>query len=464
MSRFAPDFKSYQLVVLDYNGDSWSEQTNKRFLEYVKNGGGVVIYHAANNAFPKWKEYNEIIALGGWGGRNEASGPYVYWENNKLVTNNEPGGGGSHGPAHEFVLTARNKENPVLTGLPDKWKHAKDELYSKLRGPGNIKETLYTAFSDAEKGGSGREEPLIFTVNFGNARIFHTALGHAGSSLENNPSMQCAGFQITLLRGSEWAATGKVTQSVPDDFPNADKISLRSNYKYYPKPMGMKPQMSEYWLPQPAIVTPGKVTNNAYITAPSDAIVLFDGTDLSKWKKSNGDAAGWKVHDGIVTIDKSTGDILTKDEFKDFQLHIEWLIPENMSGKSQARGNSGVYLQNLYEIQILDTYNNETYANGGAGSIYKQSPPLVNPIRKPGEWNEYDIIFTAPTFTKDGQYRTPPTVTVIFNGVLVQNNTTILGDTPYMGIPKYKEHGRGPIALQDHGDRVKFRNIWIREL
>jgi hypothetical protein len=279
--------------------------------------------------------------------------------------------------------------------------------------------------------------------------------------------MQCTGFQTTLLRGCEWAATGKVTQAVPDDFPNADKVSLRPNYKYYPKLMEMKPQMSEYWLPQPAIVAPGSVTNNAFISAPSDAIVLFDGKDLSQWKKPNGEEAGWKVHEGIVTVDKSTGDIQTKNEFRDFQLHIEWLIPENVTGTNQARGNSGVYLQNLYEIQILDTYNHETYANGAAGSIYKQMPPLVNPIRKPGEWNEYDIIFTAPTFTKDGQYRTPPTVTVIFNGVLVQNHTIIKGTTEYVGLPNIVNRDKGPILLQSHGDPsepISFRNIWIREL
>jgi hypothetical protein len=174
-----------------------------------------------------------------------------------------------------------------------------------------------------------------------------------------------------------------------------------------------------------------------------------------------------KSQDGIVTVSKSSGDILTKDEFKDFQLHLEWFIPEKISGQSQSRGNSGVYIHGLYEIQILDSYNNETYANGAAGSLYKQNAPLVNPIRKPGEWNEYDIIFTAPTFTKDGQYRTPPTVTVLFNGVLVQNHTLIKGTTEYCGLPRVVVKEKGPILLQTHGDPsepISFRNIWIREL
>ncbi|MDR1897652.1 MAG: ThuA domain-containing protein [Prevotellaceae bacterium] len=231
MSTFILDFKPYQLVILDYNGDSWPEETNKRFVEYAKQGGGIVIYHAADNAFPQWKEFNEIIALGGWGNRNESSGPWVYWENGKLVKNYSPGSGGSHGAKHEFVLTERDAKHPITKGLPKQWKHAVDEAYDRMRGPGNIKTLLYTAFADPAKNGSGREEPLIFTVKFGKARIFHTMLGHAGNSFEQNPAMQCTGFQVTLLRGCEWAATGKVTQPVPDDFPTAEKSSLRPNYK-----------------------------------------------------------------------------------------------------------------------------------------------------------------------------------------------------------------------------------------
>jgi hypothetical protein len=464
MRHFTPAFKSYQLVVLDYNGDEWSDATKKSFVEYAGNGGGIVVYHAADNAFPGWKEYNEITGLGGWGGRNEKSGPWVYWKDGKLYRDNSPGAGGSHGAAHEYVLTKRaDDKNPIMNGLPDSWKHATDELYDRLRGPGNIN-ALYTAFSDREKGGSGREEPLLFTVNYGKARIFHTALGHAGKTLEDNPAMQCAGFQVMLLRGCEWAATGSVTQKIPDDFPSKDKISLRRNYKYYPKQMAMRPEMSEYWEPQPAVVTPGEPTSGACMTAPSDAVVLFDGKDLSKWQKTNGEPAAWHVHDGIVTVVAPAGDIRTKDEFRDFQLHVEWTAPVEIVGKSQGRGNSGVFLQGLYEVQVLDTYNNETYANGGAGSIYKQSPPLVNPIRKPGEWNVYDIIFTAPTFTKDGNYRTHPVVTVLFNGVVVQNGTIIQGTTEYIGFPKTVQREKGPIILQTHGNPVSYRNIWIREL
>lgn len=231
MSGFVLDFRPYQLVVLDYNGDSWPEETNRRFLEYVQNGGGVVIYHAADNAFSKWPEFNRICALGGWEGRNENSGPYVYWKDGKLVKDSSAGPGGSHGRQHEYVLNGRDKVHPVVKGLPLKWRHAKDELYDRMRGPGNIRDILYTAYSDKETNGSGREEPLVFTVDYGNARIFHTMLGHAGATTEDNIAMQCTGFQVLLLRGAEWAATGKVTQKVPKDFPTETTCSYRKDYK-----------------------------------------------------------------------------------------------------------------------------------------------------------------------------------------------------------------------------------------
>lgn len=242
---------------------------------------------------------------------------------------------------------------------------------------------------------------------------------------------------------------------------------VNAQQKEYPKPEPMKPGMSEYWTPQPAIVTPGSARPDAFLSAPSDAIVLFDGKDLSAWESAKGGPAQWIVRNGAFTIDKKTGDIQTKQKFENFQLHIEWQIPENITGSSQVRGNSGVYLQGLYEIQILDCYNNETYVNGQTGSVYKQTPPLANAMRKPGEWNVYDIIYSAPVFRGDGAYRVPPYVTVIQNGVLLQNHTAILGTTEYIGFPKVSRHGAGPILLQSHGDPsppISFRNIWIREL
>lgn len=241
-------------------------------------------------------------------------------------------------------------------------------------------------------------------------------------------------------------------------------MTVNAQEKKYPEQEKMTAGMSEYWTPQPRIVTPGDIKTN---TAPSDAIVLFDGKDLSKWQNSDGKAAGWDVHDGVVTVNKKNGDIRTKENFGSFQLHLEWSAPKGIEGTSQSRGNSGVYLQGMYEIQVLDNYQNETYVDGMVGSIYKQTPPLVNVMRKPGEWNVYDIIYTAPVFKEDGSYLYRPRVTLIQNGVVLQNNTEILGTTEYIGFPRVVKHGDGPILLQAHGDPsipISYRNIWIRKL
>ena len=231
------------------------------------------------------------------------------------------------------------------------------------------------------------------------------------------------------------------------------------------KTMGMQPQMTELYAPQPAKVEAGDFATNG---APSDAIVLFDGTNLDSWTSDEGGRAGWTINgDGTMTVNKKAGDIRTKESFGDFQLHIEWCVPCGIHGEGQGRGNSGVYMQGKYEVQVLDNYENQTYINGMAASIYKQSAPLVNPCRKNGEWNVYDIIYSAPTFKEDGTYRTKPFITILFNGVLVQNHTMILGTTEYVGLPTFAPHGDGPIVLQSHGDPsepISFRNIWIRKL
>jgi type 1 glutamine amidotransferase len=293
MSTFDPDFSKYKLVVIDYNGDSWSEKTNAAFLKYVTNGGGVVIYHAADNAFPEWKEYNQIIGLGGWGKRDEKSGPYVYYRGNEIVRDDTSKGiGGTHGPRSEFLVKIRMPEHPITKGLPANWMHGNDELYSLLRGPAENMEILATAFSatrqprqaggmnqpnapggrpanatgrPAQAGGmtppntpaarpaqaagttqaqaaaaaaaaprnmmrrEGRDEPALMTITYGKGRIFHTILGHADEG--GGPAMQCVGFIITLQRGAEWAVTGNVTQAVPFDFPTAAGVVLRSDFK-----------------------------------------------------------------------------------------------------------------------------------------------------------------------------------------------------------------------------------------
>jgi hypothetical protein len=241
---------------------------------------------------------------------------------------------------------------------------------------------------------------------------------------------------------------------------------------YCQQPPAAKPQDTEVWEPVPKIVTPG-ATNSA---PPSDAIVLFDGRNLDEWVYNKDHSpARWPVADGILTVSKTPGggNIETKRTFKNYQLHIEWRIPENITGSDQGRGNSGVFLASTgpgdagYELQILDSYNNKTYVNGQAGSMYKQAIPLANPNRKPGEWQTYDVAWTAPTFNADGSVKTPAYVTVFFNGVLVQNHFELKGETLYIGKPVYKKYDRAPIKLQAHGDKsepISFRNIWVREL
>jgi type 1 glutamine amidotransferase len=270
MQSFAPDFSKYKLVVIDYNGDSWSEKTKASFLNYVKNGGGVVIYHAADNAFPEWKEYNQITGLGGWGNRNEKSGPYVYYRGNEIVRDDTSKGiGGTHGARSEFLVKTRNFDHPITKGLPANWLHGNDELYSLLRGPAENMEILATSFSatrqprpaegttPATAAGAaparagrttpviaagttpsagprsfrreGRDEPVLMTIRYGKGRIFHTILGHADEG--GGPAMQCVGFMVTLQRGAEWAVTGNVTQKIPWDFPSAAGVVLRPDFK-----------------------------------------------------------------------------------------------------------------------------------------------------------------------------------------------------------------------------------------
>jgi len=231
-----------------------------------------------------------------------------------------------------------------------------------------------------------------------------------------------------------------------------------------------KPEDTEFWEPVPDVVTPGATPG----APPSDAIVLFDGSNEDQWVSIRDKSpAQWVVANGILTVDKSKGGIETKRSFKSYQLHIEWCEPANITGTSQARGNSGGFLASTglgddgYELQVLDPWQNKTYVNGMAGSIYKQSVPLVNPGRKPGEWQTYDVVWTAPTFNEDGTLKTPAYVTVFFNGVLVQNHFQLTGQTLYIGKPYYKTYTEAPIKLQAHGDKsepISYRNIWVREL
>ena len=223
----------------------------------------------------------------------------------------------------------------------------------------------------------------------------------------------------------------------------------------------LEPTVTEVWDLKPVKITPATTPGGA----PSDAIIIFDGKDLSKWASAkDGSDAKWEVKDGAFTVTKGPGDIKKKQAFGDMQLHIEWRTPAKVEGDGQGRGNSGIFLQERYELQVLDSYESPTYSNGQASSIYKQAIPLVNACLKPGEWQTYDVIYTEPRFSENGRVVIPGHITVLQNGVLTLNNQPISGPTEYKGLPVYQSHGKASIKLQDHGNPVSYRNIWVREL
>ena len=247
-----------------------------------------------------------------------------------------------------------------------------------------------------------------------------------------------------------------------------DLIKMKTNSKKSDS-VFLDPKSTEIWFPEPPLVSP----SNKFNGVPSDAIVLFSRNDLNEWVHANGEIPKWVVREDFFQVKPGSGDIFTKKKFGSCQIHIEFKTPIEITNKGQGRGNSGIYFMadpdpsgnQGYEIQILDSYNNRTYSNGQAGSVYKQHIPLVNASREPGKWQSYDIVFKAPYFSESGYLDSPAYFTVFHNGILIQNNVQIQGITKYIGYPEYKNHiPKLPIKLQDHGDKVSFRNIWIREL
>ncbi len=530
---FAPAFADYDVVVSNYNGTPWPEATAEAFVKYVSGGGGLVIVHAADNSFGKWEAYNEMIGLGGWGGRNEKSGPYVYYKDDKLVRDTSPGRGGGHGRSRPYQVVTRDSSHPIMAGLPVRWMHVKDELYAKLRGPAKNMTVLASAESLMTK----RHEPILFTINYGKGRTFHTVLGHLTGE------MRCVGFITTLQRGTEWAATGKVTlTAVPSDFPTAEKTSARTGSLVSPAaavPAGAEfmgdwkgVQASALSMGSPLVaqvmalgkgthqanmmaafdtrdpmlavltgtVTDGKLVlkNDKGWTAtiadgtftrrtgkqtfsltkvtrlsptlgakpPAGATVLLgpDSKDLDAWLSQRPGKDGkrkpirWKLlPGGVMQCVKGGGGVISEKQFGDHKVHIEFRIPFEPTRRGQGRGNSGVYLQGRYEVQILDSYGLQGRSNE-CGGIYKVAAPRVNMCAPPLQWQSYDITFHA---AKTGANKTPPRMTVLHNGVLVHKDQELPGSTtasPTRGVGPV-----GGIYLQDHGHPMEFRNVWVVE-
>lgn len=301
-SAFDPEFSKYPVVLSNYNGEDWPEGIQGKFVEYVRGGGGFVVFHAADNPFPGWAEYNEMIGLGGWGNRNEKSGPYVRWKDGQVVLDSSPGRGGSHGRRHEYVIDNRAPQHPIMKGIPSRWLHTTDELYDRLRGPAKNMEVLATAFSDKSTGGTGEDEPILWTVTYGEGKIFHTVLG------DNLRPMMNVGFQVTLLRGTEWAATGKVTIPVPSYFPTETEARTADPF------------------------TPYAVDSVGWRA-------LFNTKDLTGWEQVNG-TAKYKVDPiqgeiiGTTAQGSPNSFLATVDEYSDFELRFEVMLvnPELNSG------------------------------------------------------------------------------------------------------------------------------------
>lgn len=229
MAAFKPSFAGFGAVVMDYEGDDWPETTRLAFAEYVRGGGGLVLAHAADNAFPKWTEFLEISGVGGWGGRDESWGPKVRWRDGRMVLDATPGNA-MHPAKHDFLVVTRAPDHPIMKGLPAEWLHANDEIYSQLRGPAKNLQVLATASADKAKGGTGEHEPMFMTIQYGKGRVFHNTLGHVGPTETGSvPSLSSVGYIVSIQRGTEWAATGAVTQKVPADFPTAARTSLRKH-------------------------------------------------------------------------------------------------------------------------------------------------------------------------------------------------------------------------------------------
>jgi type 1 glutamine amidotransferase len=412
----------YDLVVLNYYDGrnkelAWGERAQTALLDYVKSGKGLVMYHFSTAAFLEWPEY-EKLSGGNWRPNN-----------------------GHHSAAHNFNVDIKDADHPITKGLRKQLRQPNDELYANLKWqPAGTFHVLATAYDEHKlydgkakqpTPGEGLDHPMLWTLEYGKGRVFANALGHDG------PAVKTPTFVVTFTRGAEWAATGNVTLPIP-------------------------PRLAEGARPaeeQPRVVTPA----GSLAGPPSDAVVLFDGKDTKHWVRKDGTPTGCTAAGGTMNCRTGAGDAYSVEKFRSAQIHLEFQIPEMPDQKGQLKGNSGVYLQGLTELQVLDGYQNPTYAVGVVGAVYDQYAPLVNASRKPMEWSSYDIMYYAPKCNERGQELEPATVTVLLNGVLVQEHSVL----------RFRKGmcEAGPLLLQDHSGfkdapdtTMKFRNIWYRPL
>lgn len=432
VNEFHPKFSDYAAVVSNYNGQPWSKETSDDFEAYVRGGGGFVSVHAADNSFPQWTEYNRMIGVGGWGGRNEKSGPYVRWRDGKFDRDTMAGRGGSHGKRHPFTVVVRDAAHPITAGLPNSWIAAEDELYAELRGPAENMQVLATAFSDKSTGGTGEHEPILMAISYGKGRVFHTTLGH------DTTAMQGTAFQVTLQRGTEWVATGAVTlPAVSADQLPADKPLMRDPTKLSSAPAGAvnfdaSPNPSE-----------GKWT------------VLFNGKDLTGWGQKNGTAI-YSVEDNVVlgrTNEGSPNSFLCTDkEYGDFELTFEVKVDNELNSGVQIRSKSLQEFNNgrvhgpQVEIEASPGEAGYVYSEGTGRGWISKTQPQTDAIRN-GEWNRYLVRAVGPR------------IQTWINGRKIED----LSDE--------ESFRSGFIGLQVHGIAkgtgpysVRWRDIKIREL
>jgi len=466
--KFQADFSKYQVVFSNYNGDNWPEAFNKGLEAFMENGGGLYIFHAANNAFPGWENWNKMIALG-W--RNNKFGDHVALDDEgKMVR--EPKGegpGAGHGPQWAYPVRIRDAEHPVTKGMPATWVHAADELYHGQRGPGQNMHVLLTAYSDKAKKGTGLHECMVFTVSYGKGRVFVNLLGHAGKQTAH-PG--CAAF---ILRGTEWAATGKVTIPVSQELLELGKAAPAATPA--PEPMGCD-------------AAPGGCAGCANAPgatpAPDDVLKPVQGESFDAWRQPTGQ---WKMAGSAamssddpkrlvstagtgVMINGEKGrtcDLLTAGEFGDVEVHVEFMVPKG--------SNSGVYFMGRYEVQVFDSFGKDpkTFSCADCGSIYQRwdpkrgkgkegfdgHVPTINATREPGQWQSFDVIFRAPRFDADGKKTANAKfIKVALNDKVLHENVEATG--PTRSAKFNDEKPAGPLQIQgDHGP-VAYRNITIK--